>query len=205
MKEIDLRPDWYRTSRRRKRNVMIRVTLLGILAVELILGSVGILVQKAAARQEMVELRSGFERQTEVLQDLDGLLLQLDGLRKRRELLSDVAGGAPVHCLLAELSRLMPESTVLTEVRLAQQRRIGDANVVEKDGSEHSELSEGEGAGRLEIKGWASSDVNVGVFMSNVAESALFRDVTLTYSQPVVVKGHAAREFKLTCVFPQFE
>ncbi len=57
----------------------------------------------------------------------------------------------------------------------------------------------------LEITGWASSDVNVGAFMSNVAESALFRDVTLTYSRPVVVKGRAAREFKLTCVFPQFE
>ncbi len=148
MKEIDFRPDAYRMTRRWKRNLVIRVTLLGVLAVELILGSAATFTQNASARQEIVELLGGFERQTEALQNLDGLLLQMNGLRKKRELLSDVAGGAPVHCVLAELSQLMPESTVLNEVHFAQQRRIGDANVVKEGGSEHSEPSESEAAGR---------------------------------------------------------
>lgn len=203
MKEIDLTPEWYRANRKRKHAVVIRIVLLSVLVIELILGTAGVFVQKAAARQEMVELRNDFTRQTEVLQGFDKFLLQLDRLREKRALLSDVAGGAPMHRILAELSRLMPESTVLTAVRLTQQRRIGDADVIETDRSGDCELSEC--AGRIDITGWASSDVDVGVFMSNVAGSALFRDVNLTYSQPVVVNGRMARDFKLTCAFPQFE
>lgn len=205
MKEIDFRPNWYCVIRRRKRNAVIRVSLLGVLAVELILGSVGIVNQKAAARQEIEGLRDDFERQMEVFKDLDKKLALLDGLHRKRELLSDVSGGAPVHGMLAELSQLMPDDVVLTEVRVNQQRRIRAARGVVEDEAEMPVPSENDGVGRFEITGWASSDVSVGALMTNMANSKLYQDVTLSYSQPVVVKRRVAREFKLTCVFPQFE
>lgn len=212
MREIDFRPEKYRMSRKRKRDRVIRATLLGILAVELILGSVGTRIRTAAAREDVVKLRGEFESQAEVLRGLDDLLTDMGELRSRRQLLSDVAGGAPVHSMLAELSHMMPDATVLTEVYLTQERRIGDASAVTDGGLEPaatppSPHSKGghKRVGRLEITGWAASDINVGSFMTNMAGSALFRNVRLNYSKPVVVKGRAVREFKLTCGFPQFE
>jgi len=205
MKEVDFRPDSYRVGRSRRRNMVIRVTLLSILAAELVLGSLGSFTQKAAARQEMIEVMDGLESQADVFQEIDGLLSELNGLRQKRELLMDVAGGAPMHRVLAALSHLMPETVVLNGVKVVQKRRIGDTSTVAAEGSKRPASAEKDGVGRLEIAGWAASDVDVGAFMSNMAESALLRNVKLSYSKPVIVKGRAARGFELICEFPQFE
>jgi Tfp pilus assembly protein PilN len=205
MKEVDFRPDWYREGRKRKRNVVIRVTLLGVLALELFLASLGTFAQSATAQEEMAELQRSLDSQVEALRDLGELEAQLHNLRKKQELLSDVAGGAPVHCVLAELSRVMPGSVVLTEVHFAQQRRIADANMIADDEAPSPELTEWDELGTLEITGRAPSDVKVGVLLTGMAGSDLFRDLTLSYSQPVVVRGQVAREFKLTGTVPQFE
>jgi len=205
MKEIDFRPDWYCVIRGRKRAALIRIALLGVLGVELILGSVGIVTQKAAARQEIDGLRGDFERQMDVFKDFDAKLALLDRLRRKRELLLDVSGGAPVYRMLAELSHLMPDDVVLTEVRVAQHRAINAARGIAEDKGGTTEPSEHDGVGRFEITGWASSDVSVGTLLTNVANSRLFQEVALNYSQPLAAKRRVAREFKLTCVFPQFE
>ncbi len=178
----------------------IRAALLGILAGELILGSAGTFAQRASARQEISELQDSLQDQVELLRDLDELKVHLDSLRKKSDILSDVAGGVPVHGVLAELSRVTPDSMVLTHLHLTQRRHIRDLAASDSPG--RPEDDEG---GILEITGRADSDIVVGVLMTSLADSVLFEDVKLTYSQPTEVEGRGVREFKITCSFPQFE
>ncbi len=201
MKEIDFRPDRYRVRRTRKRNVVIRVTFLGVLAVVLILGSVGAYARKAIARQEMAGLQGDLESQAKVFKGIDAMLVHLDDVRDKRQLLSDVAGGAPLYRVLAELAHAMPDATALTKVHVAQKRKIGDTGDL-PGGVDATWI---DGMSKLEVTGWTDLDVNVGRFMARMSESALFRNVRLGYSNPVVVEGREVREFKLTCLFPEFE
>ena len=205
MREIDFRPDSYRESRRRKRDVIIRAMLLGALVVEMILVSLGFHAQTATAREAVVELNSNLASQTEVLRDLDRLLQDLGDLGDKRRLLSDVDGGAPLYSVLAEFSRLMPEATALTEIRLSQNRRIGHASTARENDPDHVGSMKTDETGYLEITGWAASDVDVGNFMTNLDGSALFTDIQLRYSKPATIRDRKAQEFKLTSKFPQCE
>jgi Tfp pilus assembly protein PilN len=204
MREVDFIPGWYRASRQRKRDLVIRAAFLGVLAVEMVLVSVGSYVQRAAARENLAELETSFKGQAEVITSLSQLVLRLEELREKRQLLSDVAGGAPVHGVLAELSRLMPEATALTRVGLVQSRRIGAAGR-QQEGDAGKDAAQPDDEGTLEITGWAASDVHVGSLMTNLAESPLFSDVRLRYSKPVAVNDREVRTFQLTCELPQFD
>lgn len=204
MNAIDLRPDWYRAQRLQKRHTVIRVSIFVFLAAELVLGSLGTFTQKAAARQHVATLQDARIAQIETLRTLEGLQVELDGLRKKERLLSDVAGGAPVHAMLAELSGMLPETVVLTALKLSQMRRIGDDQLPVDGGRESTGAVQGAENGRLELTGWASSNAAVGTFMTNVAASLLFQEVRLLYSRPSELKGRVGREFALTCTFPQY-
>ena len=62
-----------------------------------------------------------------------------------------------------------------------------------------------EKASELKIKGLAASDGDIGALMSRMAGSAMFANVALVYSQPVIRGGVPVREFELTGAVPQFE
>ena len=205
MKEIDFIPDWYRANRRRRRDLAVRATCLAVLAVAMIAASAGRYAQTAAAREDLAQLQASFESQEDVIHGLSVLELRLAELGASRQLVSDVAGGAPMHGVLAELSHLMPDATTLTELRVAQGRRIADARPAAHEDPDSAAPAPDDRDGTLEITGWAVSDINVGSLMSNMARSPLLHDVRLRYSKPAVVNGRQAREFRLTCRLPQFE
>lgn len=201
MTPIDFRPSWYRAKFRRKRETMIRLTILGVLAAELTLGSVGTFTQKAVARQEVAKMQAALSDQEEALHHLGRRQVELDELHQKNRLLSDVSGGVAVHEILAELSGLLPNAAVVTELRLVQTRRIEDV-VPAVHGASRGPIAEKE-QGALEITGWASTNINVGMFMANLSASVLFHNTQLQYSNPATMNGRAGREFKLTCLFPQ--
>ncbi len=205
MREIDFIPDWYCASRRRKRDLMIRGTLLGIFALALLIVSAGRYAQTAIARENLAQLQVGFESQAEMIQTLTELELRLDELRAKRRLLSDGAGGAPLHGVVAELSHLMPKAMVLTQLHIVRQRRVPDSDPLESEASADAKPAHEDGDGKLLVMGWAASDVNVGSLMTNIARSPVFGDPKLCYSKPVVVNDREAREFRLTSRLPQFE
>ena len=205
MKEIDFVPDWYRTSRRRKRKLMVRAACLGVFAIGMILASAGRHAQTATAAETLAELQNSVESQAEVLETINELEYRLGQLRERRNLLSDVAGGAPLHGVLAELSLLMPEAMVLAQFRVVRGPRIAEAGPPETDDPEADKPAEEDVRGKFELTGWAASDGSVGSLMTNMARSSLFDEVRLRYSKPVVVNGHEAREFQLISRLPQFE
>jgi len=205
MKEIDFIPDWYCASCRRKRDLMVRGTLLGIFALALLIVSAGRYAQAAVARENVARLQTSFDSQAQMIQTLTELELRLDELRAKRQLLADVAGGAPVHGMVAELSHLMPQAMALTQLHIARERRVPDSGPRESKASEDAKVAHEDGDGELMVMGWAASDVNVGSLMTNIARSPVFGDPELRYSKPMVVNGRAAREFRLTSPLPQFE
>lgn len=204
MREIDFRPNWYCVIRKRRRDTVIRACLLGVLALELGLGLLTVSSRKAEAKQQLASLHHAIKNQATVFQDLGELVVNLDELQAKRVLLSDVAGGAPVHAILAELSLLMPDSLALRELHYKQHRRIGDAASTETPPTGgNGALAESEN--ELEVTGLGVTDGDIGLLMSRMAASALFGDVALVYSQPVIHENTAAREFRVTCTVPQFE
>lgn len=205
MKEIDFRPDWYCVARKKKRDAIIRVSFLGVLAVELGIGFLAVSSRNAQAQQQLSSLRSALENQATAFESFGELVVDLSELRTKRALLSDVAGGAPVHAMLAELSGLMPDSLAITSVSYKQHRSIAGRVAVERDSSAKSGPMQLEKDNGLEIKGLAASDGDIGALMSRMATSALFTNIALTYSQPVISGGVPARDFELTCDVPQFE
>lgn len=205
MKEIDFRPDWYCVIRKRKRDAVIRASLLGVLAIELGVGFLAVSTRNAEAQQQLSDLRSALENQATAFESFGELVIDLSELRTKRALLSDVAGGAPVHAILAELSGLMPESLAITAMSYKQHRRIGGRVAVEGSTPAKSGTMQMENDNGLEIKGLAASDGDIGAFMSRMAASSLFTNIALTYSQPIIRGGFPARDFELTCVVPQFE
>ena len=120
MKEIDFIPDWYRANRRRRRDLAVRATCLAVLAVAMIAASAGRYAQTAAAREDLAQLQASFESQEDVIHGLSVLELRLAELGANQQLVSDVAGGVPMHGVLAELSHLMPDAVTLTALRVAQ-------------------------------------------------------------------------------------
>ncbi|MCK4659098.1 MAG: PilN domain-containing protein [Phycisphaerae bacterium] len=211
MKEIDFIPDWYIAQCRRKHSRITQVTFLAILAMTMVLVSAGRHVQVVSARENLAELQAGLasrEEAVEVLTVLDELETRLDELHAKQLLLIDVAGGAPLHAVLAELSHLMPDAMVLKEVRVKQKPRLtqpasGEENAVEDSGQTSRSCDDWDG--KVEIAGWAGSGKAVGNLMTNMTRSPLFHEVALRYSKPVVVDSHEAWEFKVTSRLPQFE
>jgi len=207
MKDINLIPDWYRADRRRKRDLILRATCLGTLAAAMLLASAGRYAQTAVAQGDLEKLQAGFECQADVIRALAELKLRLDELHDKQHLLSDVAGGAPLHTVLSELSQLMPQAMVLTRFHITQERRITGAESVREGQEEGAETfpATDQLDGKIEITGWASSDVNVGSLLTNMAGSEVFCEPRLRYSKPGVVNEREAREFKLAARLPQFE
>lgn len=205
MKEIDFRPSWYCVNRKRKRNAIIRASLLGLLAAELGLGLLTVSSRKAEAQQQLTKLRSALNNQVMVYENLSEAVADLNELQEKRALLSDVAGGAPVHAILADLSELLPDSIALTGVSYNQQREIRYSSSADDTRSAQPEVPQPEQPNVLEIEGLAALDQDIGAMMSRMADSALFTNVTLVYSQPVTCGARPVREFALTCSVPQFE
>jgi len=183
---------------------MIRAVLFTVLGAELGLGLLSVASQKAEATQQLAQLRSTIKSQTTAFERLSELATNLDELKLKRALLSDVSGGAPVHAMLAELSQVMPEGLVLTKVRYTQHRRIGSV-AGEPPPSGRPPPNNTERADELRLTGLAKTDRDIGLMMSRMAASDLFERITLVYSQPVAHGDVLAREFELTCVVPQFE
>lgn len=206
MKQIDLLPNWYRASRRRKRDLTVRGTLLGVVVVGLSLVWAQRHTATAAAREDLTALEASFAGQAEVIRSLGELESRLEELSRKQQLLCEVAGGVPVHALVGVMSELMPPAVGLTEIRIAQPGRLAAApGAAEAPVREGAGSRDGGGEGELDIQGWAASDVNVGSLMTRMTDSPVFADIRLRYSKPVIVGDRMTREFRLTARIPAFE
>lgn len=210
MTEIDFLPGWYIAARTRREDFAFRGVYLGaVLAAMAVLGGIRF-VQTVSAEKAVVNLRSQLDPTTltagsEAHSSLMSLRTRWSETDRRRKLLEEAQGGAPVHAILAELSGLMPEAAVMSSVQLIEATRFQPPKPLAPESKTAEAGVNPSGAGRLEIQGWAPSDGQVGHLLSRMGESRAFAEVKLGYSKPVIVEGREAREFKLACRLPAFE
>ncbi|MCP4591184.1 MAG: PilN domain-containing protein [bacterium] len=205
MQEVDFIPEWYQAKRRGRRDLVLRGILLGSLVLVLAFTSVAGYARAAAAKQDLAQLESSLAGQAGVIQATSALEEQLAKLRRRRQLLSDIAGGAPLHGVLAELSRIMPEAMALTELRFVRERFVAEGQPAEPSPRKGAERAATTPGGRIELVGLAATDAEVASLMSNMLRAEVFGIVRLGYSRAVVSDGLLAREFKLFADLRQFE
>lgn len=202
MKELDLIPAWYLEARTQRRDRVIRAAYLAAVVAAMAALSVVRQAQNAAAADALVGMKRGLEHEQRTDGSLAALRARWTGLERRGRLLAEADGGAPAYAIIAELSKLMPEATILTGLDLADIRWPDSPGTNLPAGTI---AAPGPRQGRLAVRGVAASDNQVGRLMADLGHCAVFANVALKYSKPVQVEGREARSFELACGIPSFE
>lgn len=199
MNPIDFTPAWYtkeqvHKARRRK---------LATCFVLLVTGMGGWFafarVQIGNAEHELADLRAELDEWNVKVRRAADVRADCMRVNARRDLYANLAGGVPMHGLVAEVSRVLPSLVVLSNLQITLEDRLSP------DIGNQPADSRGPGASNLVMKGYAQSDVGVGQSVSRLAGSDAFRRVQLRYSRPRIVDGHPVTEFEVTGYVPKFE
>ncbi len=202
MKLIDFTPASYRvrTARRLARRRTTRS--LSLLIAAMATFSMWKFAQVRSVRAEIESIRSASANQSPIVDLATSVRHELEQARRREQMRSTARGGAPMHGVLAELSRCLPADAWATRLYIAQP---GVATVSpETPGRAHRGAPPDDGR-NVRITGYARDEAAIGALLTNLSASPLFEDVGMVYARAVDAGGLEGREFELACRLPLFE
>ncbi len=118
MKEIDLLPEWYKNSRRRRDNYRLkRIAVCGILLV-IIVWNFTAAHSVSEAKKELGELVTKHKNVEKMSNKTDFIKRSIKNLREKSNVLEKIDSRMDVACVLGELSFLLNEDIVLNHISL---------------------------------------------------------------------------------------
>ncbi len=205
MKELDFLPRQFREARRRR--LLMRRN--GAFMIVLVLGFAGLHVvtttRVRSAEAALESLRSGDRERSAELARLSAIESEMTTLRQDADLVDRLEDDAPMHVVLAELTRMMTKSMAIVSLSAAWAAPPGgvEGGAAAPPGTTAAPTRKADpvfdrGAMRMELVGVAADNIDIGFFMGKLTESPLFRDVAMGYSHTVERDGRQMREFKLS-------
>jgi len=205
MNSIDFLPEHIRAQRVRRRRLIRGVNLLVLCAVGL--AALGYTrhesIQQARAEVDALAGRSATMRaQLAQRAELERQLGEMHVIER-----IDAQLGTRVNALdvLAELSKLMPDSISLTtmnletiDVRVPLDSAYAQAGARPVEAGRQTRTRTVKRV-RLVIVGMAPTDVDVANFIGQLSASPLFEEVTMGYARNKTFRRREAREFQASC------
>lgn len=217
MKEIDFIPDWYKANCRRRRRYVRQYSLMGVLFAATMLWSfmMGQYIQHAGAQVQEVE--TALLKKTQWIDEAALLQQEIAIMESRKTLLEDITPRTPMSAIVGELSYLIPNDVVLTNLSLTadvlqkkpSKGAVHSVAVVQVDtNSKDSEISEVAGLpSRMKIilSGIAAKPANAAGLISRLEHSHYFEEVDLVFSKPKKIKTYTVTEFEISCYVADYK
>ncbi len=215
MKDCDFIPAKYHEAKTMRHAVKRRASCFGIL---LIIMAVWIIAHqhRISTAEAMLPELEGQQEQIEIhLARKQVMESQRAALRDHKRLLGELKSSVSIELAMCEIGRRLPETVVLTEIRLSSPSlaRFSPENEEPEDQSSSrggrrkpktsvAQLRRGASLALplMSIKGIAVANPDVAVFVANLESSLLFDRVNLKEAKkPIVWAGYKAQQFELTC------
>jgi cell division protein FtsB len=198
MKEIDFLPEWYKTGKRREISYRTQcIALIGVFMVMMVWNFVTTQsISKAKAQlAQMRSKRAQAEALSMKLQDIKG---ELRDLKEKRETVEEIDSNINVANVLAELSFLIDEKTVLSRVEFVAERFKNDQQDQQSHGGtavvravqatkEKRELPLGDVRFRIVMAGVAADAGDVAALICKLEDSPYFCQVVPSFSRNAVI------------------
>jgi len=221
MKEIDLIPQWYKEGKRKQRSLRSQYMILaGIVTIMLVWNFITAnSISKAEAKYQ--NDRQHRCRAQALLQQSNELENKIKKLQKKATLLDAVDSHINIAGLLSELSFLIGDNIVLSEVKFVAEKFSGPKQ--NKTGTQSIRLA-GAGAGKYGtaplgnvrfkglIRGIADQTGDVGALVRRLEGSDCFHSVSLAFSRSKSIKlksqndspKRQVSEFEISCYLANY-
>jgi len=222
MKEFDLLPEWYKSSRRRQISYRTQyIALGGMLAMMMVWNFVAVRsVEKTTA--EIMRARSSQTEAEGISQEFAGIKNEVTQLKKKADVLEEIDSKIDVAEVLAELSFLIDERIVLGKVEFSGEgfdgwKRAGvgaasSVRVIRANFGNKVAQPLGEVRFKVVISGVAADAGEVATLICRLEDSPYFCRVTPSFSQNAEVKAGTSKagrifqvsKFEISCCLANY-
>lgn len=205
MKELDFTPLRHRLALQRRQGRRKTARWMSLLVMSMTTFSLWRLAQLGVVRADLEGLRRDHEAQTPIVGMATVVQESLETMRNRERMRDNLAGGARLHQILAELSHRLPEGVYLDAIEIQQRDRAVAEPPAPGSVSPPPAAPRDTPHLNVRIAGLADDEARVGRMVNSLLLSPVLRDVRLGYSRPGPPSAPGAREFQVRCHLPQFE
>lgn len=215
MKEIDLLPEWYKSSRRRQIGYWAQYIFLGVVLAVIIVWSMVELAAISKTKKEIASLEPAVLESRQVSEEFRGLESEIERLEKKANIIRKIDSRIDVARVLAELSFLVDEKVVLSRVSFSSEK-IPDVKG-KRAGSSGAKSAKDKFVGNVRFKivlnGVATGAGNVAELTRGLEQSPYFSGVIPLYSRNKNIKAAAkladkhyqVSEFEISCYLANYK
>ena len=214
MKEIDLLPEWYKSSRRRQIGYWAQYTVLGVVFAVIVVWSLVGFISISKTKKEIASLEPKVIESRQVSEEFRELESEIERLEQKANVIARIDSRIDVARVLAELSFLVDEKIVLSKVSFSSEK-ISDVKSKKKGGSSKSAKDKFVGNVRFKIvlNGVATGAGNVAELTRGLEQSPYFSGVIPLYYRNKNIKAvakladeyHQVSEFELSCYLANYK
>lgn len=222
MKDIDLLPEWYKSGRRRQVGLQGQYIALGVLLAVMVSWSFFTGSGLSKARAKLARQQPQIAEAEAVLQQVQQLEYEIQQIKKRADLLDELDSGLNIPNVISELSYLIDNNLVLSEVSFEaerfensqQKKRPASGVRVAGAGSTKSgaELL-GKVRFKVILKGIAAETSDVGELVRKLEQSDYFCSVSLLFSRNKQLRigyrdaqrSREVSEFEINCYLANYQ
>jgi hypothetical protein len=207
MKEIDFIPEWYKTGQKRMVSYQRQYALLGCLFAVLLIWSFAAGGLLSHARGQINERRQVLEMAEPLTEEYEKTRGRIAVLEEKAEILERISPRTDIPQILAELSYLVGDRIVLSNLKMQNEPLISEAGssradavrVVRTGKSDNGPLPQANTITRVALTGIAAEASDVAELISKLEESPYFFRVMPGYSRNNKVRQWAVTEFEIGC------
>ncbi len=218
MKEIDLLPKWYKSSKKQQLGYRTQYIAVGIVFLLMVFWNFTASRSVSKAQAQVARGQTGVIEAEKFSRQLQAIMAEADELAQRASLLEKVDSRVDVYCVLGELSFLFGEKIALSKLELKSEQL--------KDNEQSSRASRGVrkasrrgGAAplgdirfKLVISGIAAEPSDVAELICKLEDSQYFCQVYPSFSKNAEVKGkqrsgaksYKVNEFQINCYLANY-
>lgn len=220
MKEIDFLPEWYKSGRQRQVNYRTQVIGLSGLLIIMIAWSFVAARSISKARAEVVQRKAMQAEAEAVSREFAGIKSEMAGLLEKVKSVGEMDSKIDVAGVLAEISFLVDDNIVLTQVELEAERFIDRRQAktsqytpgvvrVAGDYVGKDRLPLGDVRFRVVMRGIAANAGDIGELIGKLEESPYFCQVYPSFSRNREMKGGTEKqfwvsEFEISCYLANY-
>jgi len=217
MKEIDFIPEWYKAGRERKRRNVRHYTIMAIMFTLMLMWGFFINGYVAQVNAEVEEIQISFEKSRIRGEQAVELKNQIAEMQEKTALLDKIAARTKMTAILGELSYLIRENVILSNLSLqnelipnSEQENIGaSAAVVRASSSKKDDqdpvVPTSPSHCRVVITGIAASPADAAMLIVRLEEAKYFNQVSLVFSKPKKFKDKDVTEFEIRCYVADYQ
>ena len=218
MKEIDLLPEWYKSSRRRQIGYWAQYVVLGVVLAIIMVCSLIEVGAISKTKKEIAAMQQKATRSEKISQEFNSLKSQIERLEQKANVIRKVNSRIDVTSVLAELSFILDEKVVLSEVSFGSEKfpnagKTKRGSVSRAAGKSANSKFVGDVRFKIVLNGVATDASNVAELICKLEESPYFSQVIPSFSRnknikavtKLAGKNYQVSEFEISCYLANYK